>query len=714
MPDNDVEEVKGPSDSGAEKNNLGNREESNALQDQRTEELFKDRDSSTERQASQQSDNSDSQVKAQAERDKSIADTSAAAKNGDSAALEGGIKNAFEQAKGDASKFREFGDKLGQSLKDSGIKVDTKDNSISLEKDGKAVTYSMNDQLDLNSGKVNAEVKAESTNGQNPNDVVAGFKSEKKDQQSSEAPADEKKEPLGAQGGSADLPPAQGARGINKENRVVQGPAADQNAEKPVTDQPAQKPVADANAEKPVTDQPAQKPVADANAEKPVTDQPAQKPVADANAVKPITDQPAQKPVADANAEKPVTDQPAQKPAADANAEKPITDQPAQKPVADQNAEKPVTDPAAQKPVADANAEKPVTDQPAQKPVADANVVKPVVDATAEKPAGQTTEKPAEQSTEKPAAAERQPSEILKDPKSSAEDKLRAARDMAKNGETKFKGDDGREYRISSQKYGDREGVVVSTTDSKNGFMPVLRGLVGQDGKVSHQRDSRGKEVDFTGTKASKELKNDAVLTTGKKADGDAPVKPETENKPEAKKKPAQEENPGDNNKPKGENLPKPAPNGRPEEADKPPVDNKDKPPVEQKKVGPLGSEFVPVDKPQQKVETIASVYAQPQGTASGRYFRPDEMTAAFNPAHLPKGLGLKDGDVIRVTHEGKSIDVTLTDRGPYVKGRGIDLSAAAGRALGITIEGKGIGKVSFEKIGREPGFKDAPRPKKK
>lgn len=614
MPDNDVEEVKGPSDSGAEKNNLGNREESNALQDQRTEELFKDRDSSTERQVSQQSDNSDSQVKAQAERDKSIADTSAAAKNGDSAALEGGIKNAFEQAKGDASKFKEFGDKLGQSLKDSGIKVDTKDNSISLEKDGKAVTYSINDQLDLNSGKVNAEVKAESNNGQNPNDVVSGFKSEKKDQQSSEAPADEKKEALGAQGVTADVSPALKARGINKENRVVQEPAAVQNAEKPVTDQPAQKPVADANAEKPVTDQAAQKPVADQNAEKPVTDQLAQK---------------------------------------------------------------------------------------------------PVVDATAEKPAGQTTEKPAEQSTEKPAAAERQPSEILKDPKSSAEDKLRAARDMAKNGETKFKGDDGREYRISTQKYGNREGVVVSTTDSKNGFMPVLRGLVGQDGKVSHQRDSRGKEVDFTGTKASKELKNDAVLTTGKKADGDAPVKPETENKPEPKKKPAQEENPGDNNKPKGENLPKPAQNGRPEEADKPPVDNNDKP-AEQKKVGPLGSAFVPVDKPQQKVETIASVYAKPQDTASGRYFRPDEMTAAFNPAHLPKGLGLKDGDVIRVTHEGKSIDVTLTDRGPYVKGRGIDLSAAAGRALGITIEGKGVGKISFEKIGREPGFKDAPRPKKK
>lgn len=610
MPDNDVEEVKGPSDSGAEKNNFGNREESNALQDQRTEELFKDRDNSTERQVSQQSgDNSESHIAA---RDKAVADSSAAARNGDSTALESGIKNAFEQSKGDTSKFKDFGDKLGQSLKDSGIKVDTKDNSISFEKNGNAVTYSMNDQLDLNSGKVNAEVKAESNNGQKPSDVVAGFKSESKDQQADQADAQaEKKEALGAQGGSADLAPAQKARGINKENRVVQEPASpDQNVEKPLAEQQAQRPAADS-----------------------------------------IGERPAAKLV--------------QEPASDA-----------------------------------------------------ATVEKPAIEKQAgqnERPAEQTTEKPAaeKQAAEKPAAAERQASEILKDPKSSAEDKLRAARDMAKNGETKFKGDDGREYRISTQKYGNREGVVVSTTDAKNGFMPVLRGLVGQDGTVSHQKDSRGREVDYAGNKASKELKNDAVLSTSKKADADTPVKPDAQNKPEAKKKPAQEENPGDNNKPKGDGLPKPNQNERPAEQDKVPVDNKDKA-AEEKKVGPLGSAFVPVDKPQQKVETIASVYAQPQETASGRYFRPDEMTAAFNPAHLPKGLGLKDGDVIRVTHEGKSIDVTLTDRGPYVKGRGIDLSAAAGRALGITIEGKGVGKISFEKIGREPGFREAPRPKKK
>ncbi|MBX9569260.1 MAG: septal ring lytic transglycosylase RlpA family protein, partial [Candidatus Obscuribacterales bacterium] len=370
---------------------------------------------------------------------------------------------------------------------------------------------------------------------------------------------------------------------------------------------------------------------------------------------------------------------------------------------------------------------------------------------------------PEQKEAEKPAAdaaqekAARKPSEVLKDPHASAEDKLRAAKDMAKNGENKFTGDDGRQYRISTQKYGDREGVVVSTTDSKGKFMPVLRGLVDKEGKVTQQRDSSGKAVDYAGTKASREIKGDSVLTTGKKADGgsEKKVEPQPEEKkpqqpeekkpqqpeekkpqqPEEKKPQPEEKKPpeekkvepeqgdkGQGQKPeqkekppaeeKGQGNPKPETHDKPADGEKQPQDTKDKP--EEKKKGPLGSDFVPVDKPQQKVETIASVYGRPQQTASGRYFRPDEMTAAFNPAHLPKGLNLKDGDVIRVTHDGKSVDVTLTDRGPYIQGRGIDLSTAAGRALGITVEGKGVGKVTFEKIGREPGFKDAPRPKKR
>ena len=84
-------------------------------------------------------------------------------------------------------------------------------------------------------------------------------------------------------------------------------------------------------------------------------------------------------------------------------------------------------------------------------------------------------------------------------------------------------------------------------------------------------------------------------------------------------------------------------------------------------------------------------------------------MTAAVKP-EIARQLGLKNGDVLRVTHQGKSVDVVYTDAGPFVKGRGIDLSTAAGKAIGITESGKGVGKVSFQKIGREPGFLSAPR----
>lgn len=56
----------------------------------------------------------------------------------------------------------------------------------------------------------------------------------------------------------------------------------------------------------------------------------------------------------------------------------------------------------------------------------------------------------------------------------------------------------------------------------------------------------------------------------------------------------------------------------------------------------------------------------------------PNAMTAAHKTLPL--------GSVVRVVNQrtGKSITVTINDRGPYVSGRIIDLSQAAGRQLGI------------------------------
>lgn len=61
--------------------------------------------------------------------------------------------------------------------------------------------------------------------------------------------------------------------------------------------------------------------------------------------------------------------------------------------------------------------------------------------------------------------------------------------------------------------------------------------------------------------------------------------------------------------------------------------------------------------------------------TASGEKFNPNALTAAHKS--LPFGTKL------RVTYKGKSVIVRINDRGPFVRGRSLDLSRAAARKLG-------------------------------
>jgi rare lipoprotein A len=88
----------------------------------------------------------------------------------------------------------------------------------------------------------------------------------------------------------------------------------------------------------------------------------------------------------------------------------------------------------------------------------------------------------------------------------------------------------------------------------------------------------------------------------------------------------------------------------------------------------------------------VASFYGnqdEPGGkTASGQKFDQEQMTAA----HLTLPFGTR----LKVTHEGRSVVVTINDRGPFVKGRVLDLSTGAARAIGIT-EDKGLGQVVAE-----------------
>jgi len=87
----------------------------------------------------------------------------------------------------------------------------------------------------------------------------------------------------------------------------------------------------------------------------------------------------------------------------------------------------------------------------------------------------------------------------------------------------------------------------------------------------------------------------------------------------------------------------------------------------------------------------IASYYGNESGrrTASGQRFNQEAMTAAHRS--LPFGTKL------RVTHGGRSVVVTINDRGPFVRGRVLDLSTGAARAIGLT--GAGVGRVTAEVI---------------
>lgn len=87
----------------------------------------------------------------------------------------------------------------------------------------------------------------------------------------------------------------------------------------------------------------------------------------------------------------------------------------------------------------------------------------------------------------------------------------------------------------------------------------------------------------------------------------------------------------------------------------------------------------------------VASYYGNESGsrTASGQRFNQNAMTAAHRS--LPFGTKL------RVTHGSQSVIVTINDRGPFIRGRVLDLSTGAARAIGLT--SRGVGRVTAEVI---------------
>jgi len=93
------------------------------------------------------------------------------------------------------------------------------------------------------------------------------------------------------------------------------------------------------------------------------------------------------------------------------------------------------------------------------------------------------------------------------------------------------------------------------------------------------------------------------------------------------------------------------------------------------------------------KKSAHASYYADKfhgRRTASGRLYNKTKLTAAHK--------SLPFGTVVRVTNEasGKSVVVEITDRGPFVRGREIDLSRKAFYTIASS-SGMGYIKVTLE-----------------
>jgi rare lipoprotein A len=88
---------------------------------------------------------------------------------------------------------------------------------------------------------------------------------------------------------------------------------------------------------------------------------------------------------------------------------------------------------------------------------------------------------------------------------------------------------------------------------------------------------------------------------------------------------------------------------------------------------------------------TLASFYSHGRQTASGEKFNPGDLTAAHR--------ALPFGTRVRVTSlaTGRSVMVRVNDRGPYVRGRAIDVSSSAAKMLGITRQG--VAKVKLDVV---------------
>ncbi|MBY8826932.1 septal ring lytic transglycosylase RlpA family protein [Hephaestia mangrovi] len=111
------------------------------------------------------------------------------------------------------------------------------------------------------------------------------------------------------------------------------------------------------------------------------------------------------------------------------------------------------------------------------------------------------------------------------------------------------------------------------------------------------------------------------------------------------------------------------------------------------------GVTYVPAADPTYDMLGYASWYGNESGSqvANGERFRPDAITAANTTLPLPSYVEVTDLD------SGHRIIVRVNDRGPFAKGRIIDLSRGAAEELGT--KAKGIARVRVRVV--QPAEKD-------
>lgn len=82
----------------------------------------------------------------------------------------------------------------------------------------------------------------------------------------------------------------------------------------------------------------------------------------------------------------------------------------------------------------------------------------------------------------------------------------------------------------------------------------------------------------------------------------------------------------------------------------------------------------------------VVSWYQMGHTTASGERYRPDGLTCAHRT--LPFNTR------VQVTYKGRSAVCRVNDRGPFIRGRVLDLSRGMARAIGIL--GVGVARVTY------------------